>query len=113
MDSIYPCACGMMQIKKTKLPMKNNKTAKARLRGARPVCFDGKFIGYDLINPRKALGIPENASLPAREEADAAWRQWEKEHGEQFHEEFEAETVKEQTALNRSEERRGGRAVRS
>ena len=26
--------------------MKNNKTAKARLRGARPFRFDGKFIGY-------------------------------------------------------------------
>jgi hypothetical protein len=25
--------------------MKNNKTTKARLRGARLVCFNGKFIG--------------------------------------------------------------------
>jgi hypothetical protein len=36
----------MMKIKNTKSPMKNNKTAKARLRGARAVCFDGQLIGY-------------------------------------------------------------------
>ena len=90
----------MMQIKKAKLPMKKNKNAKARLRGARPVCFDGKFIGYDVINAREALGIPENAPLPTRPEADAECDKWEKEHGEQFREEFEAERVKEQTALN-------------
>jgi len=36
----------MMKIKNTKSPMKHNKTAKARLRGARPVCFDGRFAGY-------------------------------------------------------------------
>jgi len=35
----------MMKIKNTKLSMKNNKTTKARLRGARLVCFNGKFIG--------------------------------------------------------------------
>jgi hypothetical protein len=29
----------MMKIKNTKLPMKNNNTAKAPLRGARLVCF--------------------------------------------------------------------------
>ena len=46
MDSICPCACARMKIKNTKLSMKNNKAAKARLRGARAVCFDGKFIGY-------------------------------------------------------------------
>jgi hypothetical protein len=59
---------------------------------------------YDVINAREALGIPENAPLPTREEADAEWRKWEKEHGEQFHEEFEAERVKEQMALNPGKE---------
>jgi hypothetical protein len=59
---------------------------------------------YDVIIAREALGIPENAPLPTREEADAAWRKWEKEHGEQFHEEFEAERVKEQKALNPGKE---------
>ncbi len=55
---------------------------------------------YEFLSARRALGIPETAPLPTREEADAALRQWEKEHGEQFREEFEAERVKEQTALN-------------
>jgi len=40
----------MMKIKNTKSPMKNNKTAKARLRGARPIRFDGTFIGYTKKN---------------------------------------------------------------
>ncbi len=35
MDSICPPGCAMMRIKNTKSPMKNNKTAKARLRA----CF--------------------------------------------------------------------------
>jgi len=35
----------MMKIKNTKLPMKQIKTEKAQIRGGRPVCFDGKFIG--------------------------------------------------------------------
>jgi len=59
---------------------------------------------YDVINAREALGIPENAPLPTRAEADAECRKWEKEHGEQFHEEFEAERVKEQMALNPGKE---------
>jgi hypothetical protein len=47
----------MMQIKTPKLPMKKNKTAKARLGGARPVCFDGWFIGYtEKTWPRGAAG---------------------------------------------------------
>jgi hypothetical protein len=32
MDSICPCACATMKIKNPKLPMKNNKNAKERLR---------------------------------------------------------------------------------
>jgi hypothetical protein len=55
---------------------------------------------YDVINAREALGIPANAPLPTRQEADAEWRKWEKEHSEEFREEFEAERVKEQLALN-------------
>jgi hypothetical protein len=46
MDGICPSGCAMLKIKNTKLSMKNNKTAKARLRGPRPVCFDGPFIGW-------------------------------------------------------------------
>jgi hypothetical protein len=33
----------MMKIKNAKSPMKNNKSAKARLRGARPVCLPTRF----------------------------------------------------------------------
>jgi hypothetical protein len=59
---------------------------------------------YDVINAREALGIPENAPLPTRKEADAECRKWEEAHGEQFQEEFEAERVKEQKALNPGKE---------
>jgi hypothetical protein len=58
----------MMKIKNTKSSMKNDKTAKARLRGARPVCFDGKFIGYTektfREHPRKLSGqvVPTGAN---------------------------------------------------
>jgi hypothetical protein len=40
MDSLCPSGCAMMKIKNTKSPMKNIKTAKARLRGSRPACFN-------------------------------------------------------------------------
>jgi hypothetical protein len=56
-DSICPSSCVMMQIKNPKLPMKKNKTAKARLGGASPVCFDGWFTGYtEKTWPRGAAG---------------------------------------------------------
>ena len=59
---------------------------------------------YDVINARKALGIPENAPLPTRAEADAEWRKWEEEHREEFEQQFEAERVEEQKALNPGQE---------
>jgi hypothetical protein len=59
MDGICPSACGMMKTKKSKSSMKNNKTAKAR-----PVCFDGRFIGYAekiFQNPAHSGAIPGRA----------------------------------------------------
>jgi hypothetical protein len=70
MDSICPSACGMMQIKKAKLPMKNNKNAKARLRGARPVCFNGKIIGYTEKTFRELRAVAKQARQSFQEERD-------------------------------------------
>ncbi len=58
----------MMQIKKTKLPMKKNKTAQARLRGARPVCFDGKFIGYTATTFQEPGAVAKQARQSFQEE---------------------------------------------
>ena len=55
---------------------------------------------YDVLRAREALGIPADAPLPTRKEADAEWRKWDKEHGEEFKEQFEAERIKEQKDLN-------------
>jgi len=51
----------MIKIKNAKSPMKNNKTAKVRLRGARPVCFDGKFIGYTEETLRELRAVAKQA----------------------------------------------------
>jgi hypothetical protein len=64
MDSICPCACAMMKIKNAKSPMKNNKTAKARLRGTRPVCFDGQLIGYTGKTFRELGAVAKKAIHP-------------------------------------------------
>ena len=55
---------------------------------------------HDVLRAREALGIPADAPLPTRAEADAEWRKWDKEHGEEFKEQFEAERIKEQKDLN-------------
>jgi len=59
---------------------------------------------YEVIIAREALGIPANTPLPTRQEADAEWDKWEKEHGQEFEEECEAERVAEQQALNPGKE---------
>jgi fumarate hydratase class II len=51
----------MMKNKKTTSAMKNHKTAKTRLRGARPVCFDGKFIGYTEKTCRDLRAVAKQA----------------------------------------------------
>jgi hypothetical protein len=58
----------MMKIKNTRLPMKNNKTAKARLRGARPVCFDGTFNGYTEKTFRELRAVAKQARQSFKEE---------------------------------------------
>jgi hypothetical protein len=63
-----------------------------------------RYAIYNVLSARNALGIPEDAPLPTREQADVEWKKWEKEHGQQFQEEFEAERVKEQEALNPGQE---------
>ena len=68
MDSICPCGCAMMKIKMTKSAMKNNKTAKARLRGARPVCFDGRLIGYTGKTFRELRAVAKQARHSFKEE---------------------------------------------
>jgi hypothetical protein len=58
----------MLKIKNTKLFMKNNKTAKVRLRGARPVCFDGAFIGYTEKTFRELRAVAKQARQNFKEE---------------------------------------------
>ncbi len=60
----------MMQIKKAKLPMKNNKNAKARLRGARPVCLNGKIIGYTEKTFRELWAVAKQVRQSFQEERD-------------------------------------------
>jgi hypothetical protein len=48
--------------------MKNIKISKARLRGARPVCFDGKFIGYTEKTFRELRAVAKQARHSFKEE---------------------------------------------
>jgi hypothetical protein len=50
--------------------MKNNKTAKARLRIARPVCFDGRFIGYTEKTFRELRIVAKQARQCFKQERD-------------------------------------------
>jgi hypothetical protein len=58
----------MMKIKNTESSMKNNKTAKIRPRGARPVCFGGRFIGYTEKTFRELRGVAKQAKQNFKEE---------------------------------------------
>jgi hypothetical protein len=70
MDNICPGDCGMMKIKNTGLFMKTNKNAKARRRGARPVCFDGRFIGYTEKTFRELRAVAKQARQCFQEEGN-------------------------------------------
>jgi hypothetical protein len=58
----------MMKIKKTGLAMNKNKNAKVRRRGARPVCFDGRFIGYTDKTFRELRAVARQARQSFKEE---------------------------------------------
>jgi hypothetical protein len=48
--------------------MKNIKISKARLRGARPVCFDGRLIGYTGKTFRELRAVAKQARHSFKEE---------------------------------------------
>jgi hypothetical protein len=51
----------MMKIKNAKSPMKHTRAANSRLRGTRPVCFEGQFIGYTGKNFRELRAVANQA----------------------------------------------------